>query len=361
MIIIDGSQGEGGGQVLRTSLTLAIMTGQNMRIDNIRARRSTPGLRAQHLAAVDAAKTISKAQVEGARMGSIKLIFQPNGIHTGRYKFDIGTAGSTSLVLQTIFIPLSMADSASSVFITGGTHVRWSPCYHYLDFQWFPYMQAMGFDGKLYLDKAGYYPKGGGRISTTIRPARKINTMNLDQRGKLKRISGVSGVSNLPLSIADRQKKQAIRRLQKYSADIIIKRVEIPSQFKGTFLLIRGDFAAHSDQADVHSDQSNHQNIGSSGCFFSLGELGKPAERVADEAVDEFLGFLPTGGVIDKYLADQILIPLALASGPSVINTSQITQHLLTNAAVIQSFLPVRIDIQGEPDSPGVVSVDPGE
>jgi RNA 3'-phosphate cyclase len=359
MIHIDGSLGEGGGQVLRTSLTLSMVTGQDMRIENIRARRSHPGLRPQHLAAVEASKTISKAQVEGAFIGSQELIFRPGPIRTGRYKFDIRTAGSTSLVLQTIFIPLSLAGSASSVFITGGTHVRWSPCYHYLELQWLPYMHAIGFDSKLYMDKAGYYPQGGGRISATIRPCPDIQPIHINQRGALKSIRGISGVSNLPLSIADRQKRQAIRRLQNYSTDLSIKGVEMPSQFKGTVLLIRGEFEPRPGLSRAELEHPG-RNIDPSGCFFGLGALGKPAESVADEAVDEFVAYINTEGFIDKYLADQLLVPLALASGPSQFKTSTVTQHLTTNASVVESFLPAKIDIEADLGSDGWVKVTPG-
>ena len=169
MIEIDGSLGEGGGQVLRSALSLSILTRQPFHIYNIRLGRKTPGLKAQHLKAVDAAAAISHAVVEGARLDSTSLTFSPGELRTGRYKFEIGTAGSTSLVLQTVFLPLSLSGSASSVMITGGTHVPWAPCYHYLEWQWLPVIHHLGFDLSLSLEQAGFYPQGGGRISATIR------------------------------------------------------------------------------------------------------------------------------------------------------------------------------------------------
>lgn len=347
MIEIDGSEGEGGGQVLRSALTLSILTRQAIHITNIRAKRSKPGLRAQHLKAVDAAAAISKADVKDARLNSTTLTFKPKEIRTGRYKFDIGTAGSTSLVLQTIFLPLCMANSASSIIITGGTHVPWSPSYHYLALHWLEFMQKRGFEAKLSLDHAGYYPQGNGRISATIRPVEQLSPITLIHRGVLKRIYGISSVSNLDINIADRQKRQAMSRLQNICDNIKIKTKKVPSKFKGTMLLIIAEFVNGSD-----SDYAQC-------CYFALGARGKPAERVADEAVDSLEAFLETEGAIDQYLADQLLLPLTFASGASEYCTSQITQHLLTNASVIRKFTKANIEIIGQPGHSGVVKVMP--
>ena len=174
-IQIDGSLGEGGGQVLRSALSMSIIMGMNVDVYNIRAGRSKPGLRPQHLKAVDAAAAISKADVNDAVLGSKKISFSPKGCYSGRYKFKIGTAGATSLVLQTIFVPLSLASATSTVIISGGTHVPWSPSYHYLAEQWLPYLSRSGFSAQLSLQQAGFYPQGGGRIMATIRPTSKIS------------------------------------------------------------------------------------------------------------------------------------------------------------------------------------------
>lgn len=347
MIAIDGSLGEGGGQILRSALALSILTRQAVEIDNIRANRSKPGLRAQHLKAVDTAAAISRARVEGAVLNSTRLIFVPGDIRTGRYKVDIGTAGSTSLVLQTVFLPLSLADSASTLIITGGTHVQWAPCYHYLEFQWLPYMKRLGFDAQIHLDKAGFYPQGGGRITATIRPARSILPIMLVNRGPLNNIEGLSAVANLDLSIADRQKWQALRHLQGSYPATRIKSTQLPSPNKGTMLLLTARFQPLEDSPPAQA------------CYFSLGELGKPAERVADEAVESLHRFLESDGAIDQYLADQMLLPLSFAGGQSQIHTAKITQHLLTNAHIIRAFTSTAIDIQGELGEPGVVKIDP--
>jgi RNA 3'-terminal phosphate cyclase (ATP) len=303
---------------------------------------------AQHLVAVDAAAEISAAQVEGASLHSMELSFIPGKVKSGRYRFNIRTAGSASLVLQTIFLPLSRASSSSSFQITGGTHVPWSPCFHYLDLQWLPYLLRIGFDADLILEKAGFFPQGGGQIRGTIRPAGNLSPLAIDQRGKLISIEGISAVANLKIEIAERQKRQAMGRLLKSlsgadSSHIRIRIMELSSYGKGTLLLLKGNFESGSC------------------CFFSLGEIGKPAERVADQAVDEFLGFLETDGAVDPYLADQLLLPLILATGPSQIRTSEITPHLLTNAAVLEAFLPGGINIQGQPGKSGTIVIHPGK
>jgi RNA 3'-phosphate cyclase len=345
MIQIDGSLGEGGGQVLRSSLTLSILTGKELRMTNIRARRSRPGLGHQHLNAVQAAAAVSKAHVEGARLGSQTLVFQPNEIRSGRYNFDIGTAGSTSLVLQTIFLPLSRAGSASTVTITGGTHVPWSPSFHYLELHWMEFMRRCGFEALLELDKVGFYPRGGGKIQATLRPVDPVSHLQIRERGELKRIQGISMVSNLNWEIASRQKRQARRRISEWGSDferlVKIKNLQAPSPGKGTMLLLLAEF--------------EHGQC----CYFGLGEKGKPAERVADEAVDALQAFLQSGAAVDQYLADQLLLPLALAEQPSELHTSQISHHLVTNAEVLRAFMEVKIEIHGEISQPGWIRIWP--
>jgi RNA 3'-terminal phosphate cyclase (ATP) len=346
LLEINGALGEGGGQVLRSSLTLSILTGRSIFIRNIRLKRSKHGLQAQHLKSVDAAAAVSKAHVEGAALGATSLTFRPLEVRSGRYKFDIGTAGATSLVFQTIFLPLCSASAASSVIITGGTHVRWSPCYHCLELHWLPYMQRMGFNADIELISAGFYPQGGGRINTVVRPTSTISPLNLIGRGKLIRITGISAVANLNREIAERQKRQALGRLVSISGklgrpEIQIKIHELPSPTKGTVLLLLAEFE------------------NGSACYYSLGELGKPAEQVADEAVDALLAFLDTEASLDQYMADQLLLPLSFAAGPSILHTSKITQHLLTNAEIIRLFLPIIISIDGDLGEPGIIRMDP--
>lgn len=350
MLEIDGSLGEGGGQVLRSALTLSMLTRTPIHLKHIRARRSKPGLMAQHLKAVDAAAAVSHAEVNGAFLGSTSLTFQPGEIRSGRYKFEISTAGSTSLVLQTIFIPLSLGGSASSVMITGGTHVPWAPCYHYLEQQWLPFMRAIGFDAQLKLFQAGFYPQGGGRIDAAVRPAAQITPLRLEARHELLAIEGISAVANLDLSIAERQKRQALRRLSPICPNLHIKITRLPSPGKGTLLFLLARFKPEPGASLQTSPQA---------CYYALGERQKPAERVADQAVDALLEFLETDAVIDQYLADQILLPLSFASGASRFRTSRVTQHLLTNAEIIRIFTSTRIEIVGDLGQPGWVEIIP--
>jgi RNA 3'-terminal phosphate cyclase (ATP) len=336
---IDGSIGEGGGQVLRTSLTLSLITGKSFALENIRSRRTKPGLMAQHLKAVEAAAEVGKARVEGARLGSRSLVFEPTALYSGDFHFDIGTAGSTSLVLQTILPALSLAAAGSTVRLTGGTHVPWSPCFHFLEMHWLHYMRQIGFDMRLELDSAGFYPRGGGRVLATVHPASGLSSLHVINRGPLKRIRGISAVANLSNSVAERQRSQALKRLSDLSKHIEIAMLRIPSPSKGSLLLLLAEFEK------------------SQCCFYGLGALRKPAEIVADEAINELLQFLTTDGAVDHYLSDQLVLPLALAPGLSEIRTSKITQHLATNAEIVKLFLSVSIEIDGATDQPGSIRV----
>jgi RNA 3'-terminal phosphate cyclase (ATP) len=339
VIAIDGSLGEGGGQVLRTSLALALITGKPFAVKNIRQRRAKPGLMAQHLKAVEAASAVGMARVEGARLHSQELLFEPAGIQSGEFHLDIGTAGSVSLVLQTILLPLSFADAHSTITLIGGTHVPWSPCFHYLDLQWLPYMRQIGFRSELELETAGFYPRGGGRVRAVVRPCSTLAPLRLTDRGPLRRIRGISAVANLHASVAERQKHRAIDRVRGLCEPIEIETVRLSSPSRGTFLLLCAEF--EKTQC----------------CFYGLGAVHKSAERVADEAVGELLDFLSTDGSVDYYLADQLVLPLALVPAVSEIRTSRVTQHLVTNAEIVKMFLPVAIEIDAEVGRPGLVRI----
>lgn len=339
MIHIDGSQGEGGGQVLRSALSLAVITGKKVRIDGIRARRPKPGLMAQHLQAVQSAAAISKAQVDGAKLGSTTLTFEPQGLFSGTFHFEIGTAGSTSLVLQTILIPLSLIGGHSRVTIRGGTHVPWSPSFHYLQRHWQPMMRRIGFDFDLELEKAGFYPRGGGEIRCRVRPAGRLDSLTLVDRGACRRITGISAVALLDERIAERQRAQVIKRLGGEALPILIEIRKLAAGSPGTMLLLEAEFEA------------------ARWCACSLGARGKPAERVADEAIEAFLAFRATNAAVDSFLADQLILPLALSHGTSELRGDRISQHLITNADVVRAFLPAAIEIQGTVGGPGFVRI----
>ncbi len=341
MLTIDGSLGEGGGQVLRTALTLSMLTHTPVRLTNIRARRPKPGLQAQHLAAARAAAAICAGDLRGAEPHSTEIELRPGAARPGRYRFTIETAGSACLLLQTIALPLALAQGASTVITRGGTHVPWSPSYHYLERHWLPHLQAMGLRLRLTLNAAGFYPQGGGELLAAFRGGSGIQPLERSQRGELLRIRGLSGVANLDMDIARRQKLQALRRLEPVCRDSKIEILDLPSPVKGTFVLLWAEFSG-----------------GQAACG-ALGAPGKRAERVADEAVDELLACLDSGAALDAHLADQLLLPLSLAQGESMISTARITSHLLTNAAVIRQFLPARIEIEGGEGLPGKVWIAP--
>lgn len=341
MIKIDGMMGEGGGQVLRSSLSLSLLTGQPVRLTRIRAGRDKPGLGFQHRMAVQAAAVISNAQVEGDRVRSQELCFSPGPVVPGHYHFDIGTAGATSLVLQTVLLPLARAPGPSELHITGGTHVPWSPCFHYLDWHWRLFMARLGVDFELEMAMAGFYPRGGGVLRVALPGDARLRGITLCQRGRLLRVRGLSAVANLDAEIGLRQRKRALQQLRELDCDVDIDLAELPAHSPGTLLLLLAEFE--------HSQA----------CCFALGARGKRAERVADEATAELLRFLATDGAVDRWLADQLLLPLACTGQPSALRTAEVTTHLLTNADVIRKFLPVDITIPGATGEPATIRLAP--
>ena len=341
LVRIDGSYGEGGGQVLRTSLALSIITGQPVAIERIRAGRPRPGLAAQHLAAVRAAAEVGRARVEGARKGSTALSFEPAGVRPGRYRLDIGTAGATTLVLQTVALPLALAPGASEVRVTGGTHVPWSPPFHYLELQWAPVLREVGVDVTLTLEAAGFFPRGGGRVRALVTPAkRSLRPLRRVDRGALVRVQGLAGSARLPGHVTERMARAAREGLAGLGCPVRVDRVRLDAPSPGAFLVLRATFEGATLTASA------------------LGGRGKPAEQVAAEAVSELCRMLGTGACTDPHLADQVLPPLALARGESEITTARVTRHLTTNAWVIRQFLPdVVIEVDGDVGAPGRVRV----
>jgi RNA 3'-terminal phosphate cyclase (ATP) len=340
-IRVDGTMGEGGGQVLRSALTLSLLTGRPLRLTRIRARRDPPGLAPQHRMAVQAAARVAGAVVKGDDIGSRVLEFVPGNVTPGGYEFDIGTAGSTSLVLQTVLLPLALAPGPSNVRLRGGTHVPWSPCFHFLDWHWRVMLGRLGLHFLLCMIQAGFYPPGGGVVQATIPGGARIGGLELRHRGRLLSIRGLSAAACLPMEIAERQRSQALQRLQGLDCPVDIAVEQLPAPSPGTVLALLAQF--EHGQA----------------CFSALGARGKRAERVADEAADELLRFLARDGAVDRWLADQLLLPLAVARTPSEFTTSAVTGHLLTNADVIRAFLPASIEIDGAAGEPGTVRVTP--
>ena len=339
MIEIDASFGEGGGQILRSALALSVITGKAMRLTRIRANRPQPGLKPQHLKAVEAAALISTARVEGATLDSQTLRFGPGGLRSGKYDFDIGTAGSVSLLLQTLCLPLSFADAPSGLTLTGGTHVPWSPCFHYLQWQWLPYLAEAGYHVACSLERAGFFPRGGGVLHATVTPSRPRTPLRITRRGRLLRIRGLSAVGRLDRTIAERQRRQALDRLHDLLVPLEIEVIEVNAVSPGTFIVLLAEFE------------------GGRCCACALGARHKRAEKVADEAVDELRADIASGGAIDAWLADQLLLPLAFVPAQSELSVCRISQHLRSNAELLGYFLPVSVEIDGELGEPGIVRI----
>ncbi len=345
LIVLDGSEGEGGGQILRTALALALLTGKPFRLVKIRANRDKPGLRPQHLKAVEAAACLGQAEVKGSSVGSRELVFRPGAYAPRDLSIDIGTAGSTSLVLQTLHLPLAMrADSAVRVVLTGGTFNPKAPAYPFLNQTWRSFLAEFGMPITLAMPSAGFYPRGGGQLEAWIEPATPRAWIQVDRK-PLARIRGVAGVANLRDDIARRMRARALARLEEQglTADLEIETVHWPSPGQGAAIAL---FAEH--EAAVPAT------------FVGLGQRGRPAEDVADLAVDQLLAFEAVEqGAVDPHSADQILLPLALAEGRSIYTVTEATEHLKTNAMTIRAFLDRRIEIEEPVDlvSPGRVVV----
>jgi len=345
MVRIDGSFGEGGGQILRTSLALSCVLGKPVEIANIRTGRKNPGLQPQHLTAVKAAASIAGAEVQGAELSSTALRFRPDRTSGGTYHFDVaekrGSAGSTSLVLQTILLPLCFAEQASVIFVKGGTHVPWSPSFHYLRSIVAPLLFRLGVHAEYTIQSWGWYPIGGGQVSARITPAQSLRPLTAIDRGRLLRVTGISSIANLPEHIAARQRDRALAVLGRQGIDASIETLSAPSAGKGSFLFLAAEF--------------EHLAAG----FGSLGAIGKRAEEVADEACDELLFHLRAQGALDPHLADQVVPWLAFCSGPSEFTTSRVTRHLLTNLWVVRQFMDADVRVEGNEGEEGRILIRP--
>lgn len=342
-IIIDGSRGEGGGQILRTSLSLAAALGLRVRIVGIRARRPKPGLRAQHLAAVRAAAAVCDAKVRGDKPGSLELSFAPGRAHGGSFRFDIGTAGSTMLVLQTILPALAVCGGRAEVVVTGGTHNPLAPCFEYVRDVYNVLASAMNLGACFELARAGFYPAGGGQVLMKVRglggPG-EVLPLRVRSRGELRCIEGLAAASrSLPAHIVERQGRQVLDRLARAGHRASIEQANWDSNSPGTVVFLRGVF----DRTVAG--------------FFSLGARGKAAERVADEAADGLLEFLASDGAVDTHAADQLLTLAALCPAESHFRAERVTDHLTTNAEVIRRLTGREVTVATSGPDAGMVRV----
>ncbi|MGR8936139.1 MAG: RNA 3'-terminal phosphate cyclase [Gammaproteobacteria bacterium] len=321
VIELNGSQGEGGGQILRTALTLSTITGKPFRISNIRAKRSKPGLLRQHLTAVQAAAEICNADVEGAATGSQTLLYKPGRIKGGDYRYAIGTAGSCTLVLQTILPALWFADAPSSVTVSGGTHNTAAPPADFLIAAWLPLMRRMGVEMDIELLRHGFYPAGGGEVRARIMPVKTLLPLDLSERGALLRAKAVAVVAGLSIDIAKRELQRVERHLDGIETEM---QGLSPREGPGNVLMIAFDYEHCSE------------------VFTGFGEKGVPAETVADRVAEEARRYRDSSAAVGEHLADQLVLPIALA-GKGSFTTTTLSSHLHTNSEVIGKFLPVTV------------------
>jgi RNA 3'-terminal phosphate cyclase (ATP) len=324
MIQIDGSQGEGGGQVLRTSLALALVTGKPFSIRKIRANRKRPGLLRQHLTAVLAAAKVGQAAVEGAALGSTRIAFTPGQTHGGEYDFDVGSAGSATLVLQTILPALILAGEPSQLTLTGGTHNPFAPPFDFIEKTFLPLVRRMGPEVTITLGQHGFFPAGGGRISVLIEPVPKLLPIDLVRRGRIVGQKALAIVSRLPLHIAQREVDCIRRRLSLSIDDTETRQVDSPGP---------GNVVTIEIQAEHVSE-----------LFSGFGRKGVPAETVAEGVAGEARRYRDSTAAAGQHLADQLLVPMALAGG-GLFRTLAPSSHLMTNAQTLARFLDVHVAI----------------
>ena len=338
LVQLDGAAGEGGGQILRTALALSLVTGRPFRVTNIRAGRAKPGLLRQHLTAVRAAVEVGDGVVDGAEIGSGELVFRPGTVQTGDYRFAVGTAGSTTLVLQTVLPALALAAGPSRLVLEGGTHNPFAPPFDFLVRTFLPAFNRFGPTVEATLVRAGFYPSGGGQIDVAITPAERLHPVEVLawEAGGARRV--VAHMAGVPPSVAERAFGQVDKRLRWGRAACEI--IEHSSEHGQGFVLT----------SEVTS--GNHTEV-----FTGFGERGVRAEAVADRLVEQVRPYLAAGLPVGEHLADQLLLPMGLAGG-GAFRTAGLSPHARTNMEVVQAFLPVRFRV--EPIAAGGVEVRAG-
>lgn len=318
MIFIDGSRGEGGGQILRSSLALSMATGQAFRMAGIRAGREKPGLMRQHLACVRAAAAITSGEVTGDVVGSMELTFSPGSIRAGAYHFAVGTAGSTALVLQAVLPALLRADSTSSIVVEGGTHNRDAPTFDFLDRTLFPTIGRSGAEIRARLERHGFHPAGGGSVHVEVRPTRAPMPVEVHERGERLGVRARAIVAGLSREIGVRETGVLQRRLMLQDAETEVHEV-VGSAGPGNAVIVELDY--------THIRET----------FAGIGQIGKPAEKVAEQAAEEVRAYIGAQKPVGPYLADQLMVPLLLLGGGSYAAT-ELTDHARTNMETIGAF-----------------------
>jgi len=347
MIEIPGDTLEGGGQIVRTTLALSALTGKPVTITKIRENRPNPGLQPQHFVAVKVLAAACDAETEGVEVGSRRLTFTPRGHNAGRYRFDVGTAGSIPLILQALMPAAAFAQGRLEVELTGGTDVRWSPSIDYINLIQLPIIHRMGYDAAIEVHRRGHYPKGGGRVYATMNPPHLLKALHLLERGELAGIEGISHCVKLPSHVAQRQANAARKKLNAagFSAANIATETYPPDHdphiAPGSGITLLAKFA-------------NGAVLGSD----SLGERGKPAEAVGAEAASKLIMELASGAPLDRHMGDIIIPYLAVAEGKSEIQISEITTHTLTNIKVAETLTGASFHLEGELHQPGTIRVE---
>jgi RNA 3'-terminal phosphate cyclase (ATP) len=331
MVTIDGSQGEGGGQILRSALALSLVTGQPFRIMRIRAGRKKPGLMRQHLTAVEAAAQLGQADVRGARLGSQDLVFEPGCVRPGEYRFAVGTAGSATLVLQTLLPPLLMAGRPSRLTLEGGTHNMHAPPFDFLARAFVPLVNRLGPTLEVTLHRHGFYPAGGGEFVANINPPAQWRSIELTERGAQRRRCARALVAHLPVAIAERELRVVAQRLGLSPAELRAEEIS-DSHGPGNVVLL----------------ELEHEHV--TEVFTGFGARGIRAEAVAETVVDQVRRYLTSDAPVGSHLADQLLLPLVLAGG-GAFRTTDLTRHARTNIDVIKMFLDV--DVETHPEASG--------
>lgn len=318
---------------MRTSLSLSAVTGRPFRLENIRAGRSQPGLRPQHLLAVRATAALCSAELVGDALNSTTLEFRPrHPARAGHYQFDVNehtphsSAGSVTLVWQTLIWPLLFADGPSQLVLRGGTHVPFSPSFDYVNYVTVPTYRQLGLPLEVSLDEWGWMARGGGEMTADITPIRHITPIELSSPPSPANLQGEAVATNLPVHIPQRMANRAMNLLREAGMPTNVRPVRARSTAEGATILLWTDHAG----------------------FGCLGEKGLPAQTVAERAVDEAVAFFSSGTAVDVHLADQLLIPLSLATGTSRFTTSEITLHTRTNAELLRLWLGVEIRFEGQ-------------
>ncbi len=338
MIEIDGSMLEGGGQILRMTVALSAVTGVPVRIFNIRAKRENPGLRAQHMTAIRAVASLVDAEVKGLALGSMELTFRPKTIRGGSFRFDVGTAGSTTLVLQSLLPAAAFAPSRVNVEIVGGTDNPLAPPVDYVINVLKPVLARMWYKFELNLLRRGFYPKGGGIVRTSTTPVPKLMPIRLEVQGEVRVVKGISYSSRLPDHIAKRMADSASKLLRKSGLEAEIE-VEVLQPGHPKCALNPGCGIV------LWAETTSGAVLGSD----SLGEVGKPAEKVGEEAAKKLLDEIEGGATVDRHLADQLIVYMALADGESVVKVSELTMHALTCIELSKKLLPqASFEVTGE-------------